>query len=146
MSEVQLQFQLATIDRVAENEMIRQRVSDGYVNATAMCKAAGKLMGDYSRLSTTKAFIAELSSVMGIPITGLVQIIQGGPPHLQGTWVHPQVAIHLAQWLSPKFAVLVTGWVYEWMSGGFKAPVLPYHLRRYMANMNNVVTVKQKSP
>ena len=47
----------------------------------------------------------ELSSDIGIPMSGLIQIICGGQPHLQGAWVHPQVAINLAQWLSPKFAV-----------------------------------------
>ena len=126
------------IDRKAENEVISQRVTDGYINATAMCKAAGRKMNDYTRLNTTKPFIGELSSVTGIPVTRLVLTISGGTPHLQGTWVHPQVAVNLAQWLSPKFAVLVSQWVAEWMSGGAKAHNLPYHLRRYMANMHNV--------
>lgn len=121
-----------------EHEIVYQRVADGYVNATAMCKAAGRLFGHYNGLKTTQAFLGELSSVIGIPITGLVQIIQGGSPGLQGTWVHPQVAIHLAQWLSPTFAVRVTGWVFDWMSGKIPGGNLPYHLRRYMANMSNV--------
>ena len=126
------------IDRKAENEIISQRVTDGYVNATAMCKAAGKRWNDYYVLSTTKAFIVELSSVTGISGNGLIQSTIGGIPHLQGTWVHPQIAIHLAQWLCPKFAVLVSQWVMEWMSGKSTTPNLPYHLRRYMANMHNV--------
>lgn len=126
------------IDRKAENEIISQRVTDGYVNATAMCKAVGKRWSHYFENVTTKTFIQELSFVVGIPVNGLVQTIAGGIPHLQGTWVHPQIAIHLAQWLSPKFAVLVSQWVMEWMSGKSTAPNLPYHLRRYMANMHNV--------
>jgi KilA-N domain len=49
----------------------------------------------------------------------LVEIKKGGDPKLeQGTWAHPQVAIHCAQWCSPEFAVLVTRWVFEWMSQG----------------------------
>lgn len=138
MEDVQLQLQTGFIDRLADNEVVTQRVTDGYFNATAMCKASGKLIGDYLRLSATKAFLNELSSDMGIPISGLVQSIKGGDPHLQGTWVHPQVAINLAQWLSPKFAVLVSKWVFEWMSGNIRQPSLPYHLRRYMVNMPNV--------
>lgn len=126
------------IDRKAENEIISQRVTDGYVNATAMCKAVGKNWSDYSRLVTTNAYIKELSSALQISQDGLIQSIVGGIPRLQGTWVHPQIAIHLAQWLSPKFAVLVSQWVMEWMSGKSTAPNLPYHLRRYMANMHNV--------
>lgn len=138
MENVQLQLQTGFIDRLADNEVVTQRVSDGYFNATAMCRASGKLMGDYLRLSTSKAFLAELSSDMGIPISTLVQSIRGGAPNLQGTWVHPQVAINLAQWLSPKFAVLVSKWVLEWTSGNIRQPSLPYHLRRYMVNMPNV--------
>lgn len=37
---------------------------------------------------------------MQISQDGLVQSIVGGIPELQGTWVHPQIAIHLAQWLN----------------------------------------------
>jgi hypothetical protein len=75
---------------------------------------------------------------MGIPITEIVQSVRGGDPALQGTWVHPQVAINLAQWLSPEFAVKVTQWIFDWMSGKIPGGNLPYHLRRYMANMTSV--------
>jgi hypothetical protein len=133
----QLKF-VGIIEHKAESEIISQRVTDGYINATAMCKAANKKMNDYTRLNTTKPYLDELSAATGIPATTLILTISGGTPHLQGTWVHPQVAVHLAQWLSPKFAVLVTKWVTEWMSGGSKSSNLPYHLRRYMANKDNV--------
>ena len=82
-----------------------------------MCKAVGKNFADYRRLNTTQAFLGELASVMGIPITGLVLSIQGGKPYEQGTWVHPDVAVNLGQWLSPKFAVAVARWVRDWMTG-----------------------------
>mgnify|MGYP002677594369 CR=1 FL=1 len=130
------------IDRKAENEIIAQRITDGYINATAMCKAAGKEWRRYFELSTTKAFVQALSTDAGLDGTVLIKQIglleAGGNPKIQGTWVHPQIAIHLAQWLSPKFAVLVSQWVMEWMSGKSTAPNIPYHLRRYMANMHNV--------
>ncbi len=32
---------------------------------------------------------------------------------LQATWVHPQLAIAVAQWVSAKFAVRVSKWIYE---------------------------------
>jgi hypothetical protein len=28
-------------------------------------------------------------------------------------WVHPQVAINIAQWISPEFDVKVSAWIYE---------------------------------
>ncbi len=63
MYGVQLQLQTGFIDRLAGNDVVAQRVTDGYFNATAMCKAAGKRMNNYTRLPTTSAFISELSSV-----------------------------------------------------------------------------------
>ncbi len=133
------QLELPLIPHKIDGEIVTQRQKDGYVNATAMCKVAGKLFADYSRLKSTEAFLSKLAADMGIPISEIIQALKGGPPAFQGTWVHPQVAIHLAQWLSQKFAVQVSKWVYDWMTGN-KQPGgnLPYHLRRYVANANNV--------
>lgn len=105
-----------------------------------MCKAAGKLWGHYWENDKSREFAAELSSDIGKPISELIQPVRGGFPELQGTWVHPHIAIHLAQWLSPRFAVQVARWVYEWMTEGAPRtkPELPFHLRRYIANFNNV--------
>jgi len=139
MDNQQLMLPIGYINHSAEGEIINQRVKDGYVNATAMCKACNKEWSKYIRLETTKAFISELSSVLQIRQDGLVQSVSGGTPHLQGTWVHPQVAVHLGQWLSPKFAVLVTQWVMDWLSGNIsKVDSTPYHLRRYFENKPNV--------
>lgn len=129
------------IPHQAEGAIIYQRPKDGYINATAMCQAAGKLWGHYRERPNTAEYLRELSADIEIPISVLVQSLKGGDIREQGTWVHPQVAIHLAQWLSPKFAVKVSQWVYDWMSGK-AAPSpkgeLPYHLRRYVANQQNV--------
>lgn len=120
--------------------IIHQRPNDGYINATAMCQAAGRLWGHYRENVATNAFLDALASDIGMPISVLVQSIKGGDPRLQGTWIHPQVAIHFGQWLSPKFAVQVSQWVVDWMSG--KSPgkpvEIPYHLRRYIANHQHV--------
>lgn len=135
------QLKLALIERKAEdNEVsINQRLLDGYINATALCQASGKSFNDYSRLKSTNEFINELSSETGIPASELVQSVRGGDPRFQGTWVHPQVSINLAQWASPKFAVLVSKWVFEWMSGSIpSAGKLPYHLQRYMINRSEI--------
>lgn len=64
-----MQTKLNLIPHEVEGKVIHQRASDGYVNATAMCKAAGKLLGDYVRLKTTDSFVSELSSDMGIHIS-----------------------------------------------------------------------------
>lgn len=112
-----VQPSLDLIPHEYQGQIVRLRSSDGYVNATAMCKTAQKQFKHYNENSGTRDFVSELSSEVGIPTTELIQSVTGGNPALQGTWVHPQVAIHLAQWLSPKFAVRVTQWVYDWMTG-----------------------------
>ena len=134
------QLSLALISHKVQDSVIEQRAEDGYINATAMCKAAGKLMADYNRLATTKAFLEELSADMGIPISQLIQVLRPGGDGLQGTWVHPQVSTHLAQWLSPKFAVQVSKWIQEWLSGKHAPTKLPYHLERHMLNFHKIPT------
>jgi hypothetical protein len=109
---------VACIHRQANGIEVDQRRADGYFDATAMCRAYGKLFADYQRLDQTKGYLAALSADMGIPISELVQSArrragqQGG-----GSWVHPEVAVDLAQWLSPQFKVRVNRWVLEWMQG-----------------------------
>lgn len=134
----ELQLSLPLVQYELEREVIYQRVRDGYVNATAMCKAADKKWGHYRENAQTQRFLEALEADIGIPISDLVQSVKGGDPALQGTWVHPQVAINLAQWLSPEFAVKVSKWILDWMLGKTPGGNLPYHLRRYMANMTNV--------
>lgn len=101
---------------------LSQRHDDGYLNLTQMAKANNKLIADYLRLDTTKAFIDKLSTVMGIPISGkngLIQIRKGGNnKNAQGTWGHPKVAIHCAMWCDTEFAVFVINLVFEWMTTG----------------------------
>jgi KilA-N domain len=135
-----MQLNLVLIPHRVGREIIEQRVKDGYVNATALCKAAGRPWSRYWDARPSRDFAEALSAEIGISISELIQSVKGGDIKLQGTWVHPQVAIHLAQWLSPEFAVKVSGWVYKWMSGhGQPAKVeLPYHIRRYVINSANV--------
>lgn len=133
-----MQYAMKLIEHEVQGNSIHQRSSDGYINATAMCRAAGKRWPDYWRLPAAKEFVEELSSVVHIHTTELVQTNTGGDPRLQGTWVHPDVAIHLAQWLSSKFAVQVAQWVREWLSGGRADGRYSYHLKRYTVNMQNV--------
>lgn len=100
-----------------DGKAYHRRNGDGYFNATLMCQNNGKRWFDYARLSATKAFIAELEGSTGIPVDLLIQEITTGPNHLRGTWVHPRVAIDLAQWISVALKVAVNGWVTEKLLG-----------------------------
>lgn len=137
MQQTQMDFPL--IVHKVGNNYIKQRANDGYINATAICKASNKLLSDYRDLISTKDFLTELFYDTRIPISELLQSIKEGSSALQETWVHPQVAINLAQWASPKFAVLVSNWVFEWMSGkGGRLYETPYHIRRYLINRSKI--------
>lgn len=135
------QYQLALVPHTYRGSLVQQRATDGFINATAMCKAAGKEWSNYRKAEATTEFFLALERSLQIGRDPLVQSILVGPNDHRGTWVHPQIAIHLAQWLSPDFAVQVSQWVFEWMSGKGQQPrpaELPFHLRRYLANQNNV--------
>lgn len=120
MSTQQSGQQLALIPHDYQGQQITQRSRDGYINATAMCRATGKEWSRYRELKSTKDFFAALALDLALNEAQLALTIYGTPggdARNQGTWVHPQVAIHLAQWLSPEFAVQVSRWVMEWLTG-----------------------------
>jgi len=132
------QMMLSLISHQVDGLDIPQRITDGYINATALCQASGKKLSHYLENKATQDFISALSDDAGIPASELVIVTKGGNPRSQGTWIHPDMAVNLGQWLSPRFAVLVSKWVREWMSGKLPGGNLPYHLRRYMANRSSV--------
>ncbi len=82
-----------------------QHKEGGFVNATAMCKAHGKMFGHYKRFADTKDFVAAFSRSIHIRIDQLMQNLSNVPNEQKGTWVHPTIAIHLAMWCPPDFAV-----------------------------------------
>ena len=103
---------ISTVNREFNGVKITQR-SNGYFDATAMCKATGKLFADYRRLKATQEFLVELERFMGIPIDRIIQMVNDGANEGRGTWIEPHAAINLAQWCSPRFAVLVSDWVFQ---------------------------------
>ena len=101
--------------RVWNGVEIQRRPSDGYVNATAMCKANGKRWHEYHSNQRSQDYIAALTGALrsaGNPADP-IQAVTTGPNHLRGTWVHPRIAVDLARWISPAFAVWMDGWFLE---------------------------------
>ena len=92
---------------------ITRRDSDGFADATAMCQANGKHLPHYISNQRTTDYVAALSDSLGIPADQLVISTTTGPNHLRGTWIHPRIAVDLARWISPKFAVWMDGWFLE---------------------------------
>ena len=100
---------------------------DGFINATAMCKAGEKLFASWKRLDSTNELIKTLEekiknnttiqnekSDMQIHISQLIDVKKGNSSKFsQGSWIHPELAVHLAMWISPTFGIQVSGWVRE---------------------------------
>jgi hypothetical protein len=101
------------------NVVITSRPIDHYVNATQLCQAGGKKFSHWFSLETTKELMNELSADAGIPASGLVESKRGGnDKSKQGSWIHPDLSIQLAQWISPKFAIQVSKWIRTLFSDG----------------------------
>lgn len=81
--------------------------SDDYVNLTKMCKQVKRLLSTYLRSQYYKEFVKQLALSQNCTAEELVEKRVGGNPKEQGTYGHPMLAIHLAQWLSPQFALAV---------------------------------------
>jgi hypothetical protein len=101
------------------NVVITSRPLDHYVNATQLCQAGGKFFKDWFRLESTKELINELSADGKILPSALVETKRGGnDKSKQGSWIHPDLSIQLAQWISPKFAIQVSKWIRTLFSDG----------------------------
>ena len=76
------------------------------IDAGAMVRSAGKAWNDYYKNKQTRDFLQCLSIKLDLPESDLVQSKQN-----VGTFVHPRVALHCAQWACPLFAAEVAIWV-----------------------------------
>ncbi|MDR1283428.1 MAG: KilA-N domain-containing protein [Opitutaceae bacterium] len=97
------------------------RGGDAWVNATSMAKPFGKFPADFIRLAATKAFITALQAddpTMGNPIVST----EG---RFGGTWMHPDLALEFARWLSPEFAIWTNRVIRRLMAGEPVAPSSP---------------------
>jgi hypothetical protein len=120
---------------------IEQRSADGFINGTAMCVAHDKKINDWFRSQDVlELFIAlaidldsnfnygnsrnlDVSTLSATKYTeifvGLIISRSGSPQTGGGTWLHPDLAVQLAQWCNKPFALQVSRWVREWMTSAY---------------------------
>ena len=113
---------------VINSIIIGTRISDGFVNATQMCKAGGKKFANWYSLVGTKELIRDVESDIAITASQFldtnssisqynfksVEVIKGNSSKFkQGSWIHPDLAMQLAQWISSTFARKVSKWMRE---------------------------------
>lgn len=89
------------------------------VNATEMAKSFDKRPVDWLQNQSTIAFLNELSKVRKSTLTDLVQVTKGG--NNPGTWMHEDVALEFARWLSPAFAIWCNDRIKELLKYGMTA-------------------------
>lgn len=114
---------------------ISQCHEDGYINATQMCQAHDKDLSKWLANDSTFDLVAALAKRLDIkfksPKLGnsvwtrvsatfptLVRVKRGSPETGGGTWIHHKLAVPLAMWISPEFALLVSDWVEQWLMTG----------------------------
>lgn len=107
------------------------------VNATEMAKPFGKEAKHWLLNQTTKEFVEELANVRNLTFADLVQVKQGSPDNGGGTWLHEDIALEFARWLSPKFAIWCNDRIKELMQVGFTAT--PATLEAMIANPDLVI-------
>lgn len=103
-----------SINLILNNQIIEFRKYDNYINATQLCKAGGKKLNDWLNLDYVKNLILMLESKAGILSCNLIDKIKmTSNNYIEYTWIHPDLAIQLAQWISLDFYLQVSGWIRE---------------------------------
>ena len=94
-----------------------------FVNATTMAKPFGKQPKDWTRTQQAQTFINAVQTARHISLPDdLVQVTVGGADlNNQGTWMHEDVALEFARWLSPAFAIWCNDRIKELLRHGFTA-------------------------
>lgn len=102
------------------------------VNATQMAKPFNKRVNDWRNLPSTKEFLNVLEATR--KSGRLIETING-----VGTWMHEDVAIEFARWLSPQFAIWCNDRIKELMRYGMTAT--PQTIDNILADPDNAIKV-----
>lgn len=94
---------------------------DVMVNATDMAKPFGdsKRPKNWLALNSTKEFLRVLSKGRNLPLADFVKVAKGGAS--PGTWMHEDVTLEFARWLSPEFAIWCNDRIKELLTMGMTA-------------------------
>jgi len=106
------------------------------VNATQMAKPFGdsKRAKNWLALKSTDEFLAVLSEGRNLPSSDLVRVTYGNNGT---TWMHEDVAIEFARWLSPAFAIWCNDRIKELLTIGITAT--PQTIDTILADPDNAI-------
>ncbi len=88
-----------------DSNAISFRNVDGVImmNANEMSRPFEKRPYDFLQLASTRNYLEELSKTRNTVLDEFVKVVKGGAN--PGTWMHEDVAMEFARWLSPSFAI-----------------------------------------
>jgi hypothetical protein len=132
--------ELLNFRRAVNGIRVEQRTDNGFINGTAMCTAHNKKLLSWFRTQDTLELFCDLADDLGLEIKGadlrlsdvqrlsatkyaqmfpeLLFTKQGSPDSGGGSWLHPDLAMQLAQWCNKRFAIQVSRWIREWLTAG----------------------------
>lgn len=90
-----------------------------FINATEMARSFGTHVSPWKKLASAQAVIARITSTLQCPFRELYLATSGGSPD-KGTWMHEDLAMEYARYLSPQLAF----WVYDRLKD-LRQPQLP---------------------
>lgn len=108
------------------------------INATQMAKPFGKRPAKWLELPTTKQFLSALTAIRKSD-TALFQTHSGGRSGGGGTWMHEDVALEFARWLSPQFAIWCNDRIKELLRFGITAT--PQTIDNILADPDNAIRI-----
>jgi hypothetical protein len=79
------------------NDIIIECRSDGFINATQLCKAGGKKFSDWHKTESTKELIKVVEDNLNMNpriFKKAVETTKGR--YNSGSWIHPDLAVQLA--------------------------------------------------
>lgn len=103
------------------NSITFQKGDSVMVNATEMAKAFGKRPNDYLSLPTTNELIKAITRKSGNSENQIVTTKAGTPQFGGGTWMHEDLALDFAQWLSVDFKLWCNDRIKELLQYGMTA-------------------------
>jgi hypothetical protein len=83
-------------------EVIFSLKNDLWLNATFIAEKFNKDLSNYWKSQDTKKYIEVLQKVNSVESTEL-KVTQRG--RYGGTYIHPDLVVHFARWISPEFAI-----------------------------------------
>jgi KilA-N domain len=123
-----------TVD--GEDFTITFRTTDGYVNATKLCALGTSRCGNSKKFTTWAKRISneelkqKISIACGVPVDKLTEVVQCGKHNdVSGTYVHPELVMHIASWISADFAISVNNMLKAWRA------ITPDNEQTYWGNM-----------